>query len=66
MIQGRINFYRLHFIDRRTGAIGHTYDFHAESDEAAIKFAEVWSEDAPMELWGRRRVRRWDPSANDR
>ena len=66
MIQGRINFYRLHFIDPKTGAIGHTYEFHAVSDEAAIKFSEVWNEDAPMELWGRQRVKRWGQSANDR
>ena len=66
MIQQRVNFYRLHFISRETGSIGYTYEFHAENDEAAITFAEVWAEDAPMELWGRQRVRRWNPSGDDR
>ena len=55
MIQQKLNLYRLHFINPKTGTIGHTYEFFAETDAEAIKFAEVWAEDAPMELWGRDR-----------
>ena len=65
MIQQRVNFYRLHFINRKTGTIGHTYEFFADDDAAAIRFAEVWAADAPMELWGRQRIRRWELPAND-
>ena len=61
MIQQRVNFYRLHFINRKTGTIGHTYEFHAEDGEAAMRFAEVWAAEAPMELWGRQLIRRWGP-----
>jgi hypothetical protein len=67
MIQQSLNFYRLHFINPETGMIGHTYEFHAEDDAAAIRFAEVWAEDAPMVLRSRRGlVRRWSHSSNDR
>ena len=65
MIRQLITLYRLHFINRKTGTIGHTYEFHAEDDAAAIRFAEVWAADAPMELWGRQRIRRWELPAND-
>ena len=52
--------YRLHFIDRARGRIAHTYPFPAASDAEAIAFAEVWKEDAPMELWFEdTRLRRW-------
>ena len=50
MIQQRLTFYRLHFIDRKSGTIGHTFEFHAEDDAAAMAFAAVWTEHAPMEL----------------
>ena len=62
MIQQKLNLYRLHFINPKTGTIGHTHEFFAETDAEAIKFAEVWTEDAPMELWGRRQVKRWGRS----
>ena len=61
MIQQRLNFYRLHFINRTTGTIGHTYEFHAEDDAGAIRFAQIWAADAPMELWGRQRIKHWGP-----
>lgn len=64
MIQQKLNFYRLHFINRATGMIGHTHEFFAEDDEAAIRFAEVWAEDAPMELRCRSTlVKRWGRSS---
>jgi hypothetical protein len=44
--------------------IGHTYEFHAEDDEAAVRFAEVWAEDVPMELRSRGGlVKRWSRSS---
>ena len=52
--------YRLHFLDRARGHVAHTYPFPAASDAEAIAFAEIWKEDAPMELWIEdRRLRRW-------
>jgi hypothetical protein len=67
MIQQPLTLYRLHFIDRKTGTIGHTYEFHAEDDAAAIEFASVWTEYAPMELRDRRRrVMQWPGTSDDR
>jgi hypothetical protein len=64
MIQQKLYFYRLHFINPKTGMIGHTYEFHAEDDEAAVRFAEVWAEDVPMELRSRGGlVKRWSRSS---
>ena len=52
--------YRLHFLDRASGHVAHTYPFPAASDAEAIAFAEIWKEDAPMELWIEdRRLGRW-------
>ena len=66
MIQQRLTLYRLHFIDRANGTIGRTFEFHAEDDAAAIEFANVWTELAPMELRNRRgRVMFWPVSGND-
>jgi hypothetical protein len=60
VIQQKLNFYRLHFINRKTGTIGYTYEFHADDDDAAIQFAAVWAEDAPMELYADNgKVKRW-------
>lgn len=61
MIQPTLNFYRLHFISAQSGQIAHTYEFHAADDAAAVEFASVWEEDAPMELWGpKKKLKRWD------
>ena len=66
VIQQRLTLYRLHFIDRRSGTIGRTFEFHAEDDAAAVEFATVWTELAPMELRnGRGRVMFWPVSGND-
>lgn len=52
--------YRLHFLNRARGHIAHTYPFPAATDAEAIAFAEIWKEDAPMELWIEdTRLRRW-------
>jgi hypothetical protein len=65
MIQQKLNLYRLHFIDRKTGTIAHTYEFFAENEAEGLKFAEVWAEDAPMELWGRKRLKHWEGSSRN-
>ncbi len=67
VIQQWLTLYRLHFIDRTSGTIGRTFEFHAEDDAAAIEFANVWTELAPMELSNRRgSVMFWPDSGNDR
>jgi hypothetical protein len=53
-------YYRLYFFDRFSGHIDHFREFEAESDEAAVAFAEDWVDGRPMELWNRdRRLKRW-------
>ena len=43
------------------GELGHTYEFEAADDAAAIAFAALWSDYAPMELWyDNEMLRRWD------
>ena len=66
MIAQKLNFYRLHFINRVTGQIAHSYEFHAASDDAARQFAQVWEEEGPMELWGPKgRLGRWPAQAGE-
>ena len=66
MIQQRLTFYRLHFIDRKSGTIGRSFEFHAEDDAAAMEFATVWMELAPMELRSSRgRVMFWPVAGRD-
>lgn len=37
------------------------YTFDAKDDLAAVQFAAVWAEQAPMELWrGVEKVQQWD------
>ena len=53
--------YRLNFLSRVGGRVAHTYPFEARSDEAALSFARVWTEDGPLELWCEDvRLKRWD------
>ena len=53
--------YRLHFLNPAGGHVAHTYPFPATSDAEALAFAEIWKDDAPMELWIEdSRLRRWD------
>lgn len=66
MIQRQLTLYRLHFIDRKSGTIGRTFEFHSEDDAAAVEFANVWTELAPMELRnGKGRVMFWPGPSND-
>jgi hypothetical protein len=61
VIQRQLALYRLHFIDRKSGTIARSFEFHVENDAEAIKFAAVWAEEcAPMELRsGKGRVMSW-------
>ena len=52
--------YKLRFLGRN-GQTTHVYSFDASDDEEAIKFAKVWREDAPLELWARfQMLQRWE------
>jgi hypothetical protein len=56
-----MRLYRLDFFNRIAGHLAHSYPFPAASDAEAIAFAEIWSDEAPMELWIEdTRLRRWD------
>jgi hypothetical protein len=53
--------YRLDFLHSIAGHITHSYPFPAANDAEAIAFAEVWADEAPMELWTDDiRLRRWN------
>lgn len=53
--------YRLYFIDRSSGHIETSREFHADDDAAAIERAAELGTGQPMELWSRdRKVRRWE------
>jgi hypothetical protein len=55
-----VAYYRLYFMDGFTGHIDHFRGFRAESDEAAIAYAEDASGRNPMELWRQhRKVMHW-------
>jgi len=53
--------YRLYFIDRFSGHIETSREFHADDDAAAVELAAELGNGQPMELWSReRKVRRWE------
>ena len=53
--------YRLYFMDRSSGHIATSREFHADDDSAAIRLATELRKDEPMELWSRdRKVKRWE------
>jgi len=59
-----MNGYRLYYMDRFSGHIDHRRDFVAAGDTAAIKVANGWTTDQPMELWqAGRKVKRWESTA---
>ena len=56
-----MRYYRLYFMDRFSGHIDHFREFEAETDDDALRIAESWREDHPMELWNRqRKLKHWD------
>ena len=55
--------YRLYFIDRFSGHIETSREFHADDDAAAVQLVAELRNGQPMELWSRdRKVRRWEAS----
>jgi hypothetical protein len=59
-----MNGYRLYYMDRFSGHIDHRRVFVAAGDTAAIKAANGWTTDQPMELWqAGRKVKRWEPAS---
>lgn len=55
------NFYRLYFMDRPDGHIGHVSEFLAPTDEEAILRSEAARSTFPMELWQMgRKIKRWE------
>ncbi|MFL6721111.1 MAG: hypothetical protein ACJ8FT_04805 [Sphingomonas sp.] len=53
-------YYRLYFMHRFSGHIDHFREFEAADDDAAMRIAEGWREDQPMELWNlERKLRHW-------
>ena len=56
--------YRLYFIDRFSGHIETSREFHAADDAAAIEHAsDLRDSQQVMELWSRdRKVKRWETS----
>lgn len=59
----RPNHYRLYFMDRPDGHIGHLREFEAPSDETAIMLSEDARAHCAMELWREnRKIKRWEQS----
>lgn len=55
--------YRLYFIDRFSGHIETSREFHADDDAAAVEAAAAMDKGQPMELWSRdRKIKRWEVS----
>ena len=54
--------YRLYFMDRFSGHIETSREFHADDDSAAVELASELRNGQVMELWSLdRKVRRWEP-----
>jgi hypothetical protein len=54
-------YYRLYFMQPRTGHIVRFQEFEAANDEAAVECAEAQQVSDPMELWsGPRKVARFE------
>ena len=53
--------YRLYFLDRGSGHIATSREFHADDDAAAIQLASELRQGDAAELWSRdRKVKRWE------
>jgi hypothetical protein len=61
-----MRYYRLYFMDRFSGHIDHFREFEAEDDGVALKIAEGWREQQPMELWNRQcKLKHWDDASSE-
>jgi hypothetical protein len=58
---GPVAYYRLYYLDGLSGHVDHFREFEAESDEAAIAYADDTRGLTPMELWsGERKIKDWE------
>jgi hypothetical protein len=56
-----VGHYRLQYLSGSSGDLVHVREFEAESDEAAIGYADEVRSLSYMELWeGQRRLKTWD------
>ena len=52
--------FRIFYLDARGGHITGSHDFNAEDDLDAIRLADDYRTDKPMELWsGGRKIKHW-------
>jgi hypothetical protein len=52
--------YRLYYLDGVERLIARSFEFEADSDEAAIRLAEGFREGRPVELWrGTTKLKTW-------
>lgn len=57
-----MTYYRLYFMNERTGHIERFEEFEAVGDESAIERADDFSARAPLELWsGCQKIYRLEP-----
>jgi hypothetical protein len=60
-IEVQVALYRLDFLDTSTGQVCLAREFQADTDEAAIAYADDARGMSPMELWnGLRKIKRWE------
>ena len=52
--------YRLYYLDSVDHLISHSFEFEADSDEAAVRLVESFREGRPVELWrGATKLKTW-------
>jgi len=52
--------YRLYYLDSVDRMISRSFEFEADSDEAAVRLAESFREGRPVELWrGTSKLKTW-------
>jgi hypothetical protein len=56
--------YRLYYLDSVDRLISRSFEFEADSDEAALRLAEGFREGRPVELWrGNEKLKSWGEGA---
>jgi len=57
---GRLQQYRLYFLESVDSLISYSHEFEADGDGDAVKTCEAWREGRAAELWcGSRKVKAW-------
>lgn len=58
---GKLQQYRLYFLEGIGSLISYSHEFEAEDDDHAIRISEAWREGRRAELWcGSRKVKGWE------